>query len=594
MLGENLLATARNVWLLNEWADMDYPQLHAALMDAAVDAAYELRAQVASGAEVPIELDEHGGQQEGPNFYSYKPLIGIFVERYAEQLGELESFQTATQEMVGVWGVDAYLIARGIARPPVDIHSRAELAVRIFLERLFEETPDFDVTEQRFEAIYAEVENSLARVESETVVVMPLVGLQLDTRTLAISRGVSLQVPETLIGNVPEMALRTATGELVDCVATLRWYPTETAAETPRKAVDAALRFLCALRLYLTDGSPGAGSMLWVRPAGEEWRAIPIPGTWTSHGQAFLSAYSVKEVKEFTEAVARRLPEEGRIAWVLKRWAISLDRQSPEDRLPDLMLACRALLEPEGSGSHKLAGRIAALCAEGDERLSLTRRVAELVAEEDLLIDGRTRLKSGLEPAITELNGYLHGILRDNLLGHIDDDLVTLADGILEGLSEQVYEISHTVQQKPVRKTIPLDKDELQRVLQLNGGEGEGLATAIQTESTAERESAVARNELRQSVSKRSKEWVMPDLTAPQFDLPEQPSKPPAWTQDLASELEAITGMGAAASTEEVELKEQIQARRVWQNESWLEDEVRAGSELEITDNEIWPFTNFA
>ncbi|MGX6449715.1 hypothetical protein ACVU7I_16890, partial [Patulibacter sp. S7RM1-6] len=206
---------------------MRHPQLYAALRSAGRHAARELAACVADGDEVPFELVEHAGRGRrpgpSPTLYSYRPLVGLYVERHAADLEALPAVAEAQHAMVAAWGVEAYLQARGVARPPADAHARAALAVRGFLERLFEDAPDFAFVEEHFDRAFAELDAVLTADATETVVAIPLAGIEPAMPTVAITRGVALQRPEALRGEVPDAALSGPDGTAADAVATLRW-----------------------------------------------------------------------------------------------------------------------------------------------------------------------------------------------------------------------------------------------------------------------------------------------------------------------------------------------------------------------------------
>ena len=69
------------------------------------------------------------------------------------------------------------------------------------------------------------------------------------------------------------------------------------------------------------------------------------------------------ELRAFCSLIARRTPRSGELAWALRRFELACERPSPSEALTDVLLALRALLEPEGPQSGRLAGRVAALCA---------------------------------------------------------------------------------------------------------------------------------------------------------------------------------------------------------------------------------------
>jgi hypothetical protein len=102
----------------------------------------------------------------------------------------------------------------------------------------------------------------------------------------------------------------------------------------------------------------------------------------------------------------------------------------PAEALSDHALALRALLEPEGPGSGRLAGRVAALCATEDGRAALAERVARTVALERPVIAGLA-VDPAIDGLVAELAGHLRALLRDVLCGHLDADLRSVADEIL-------------------------------------------------------------------------------------------------------------------------------------------------------------------
>lgn len=427
---------------------MRHPQLHAALRAAAVHASRELAHRVEAGDEVPFELLEHArrtragrpgssGTGRGPVLYSYRPLVGLYVERHGQALAALPAVEEAQHTMVAAWGVEAYLQARGVERPPADPHERAALAVRQFLERLFEDAPDFVLQDEHFDRAFAELESVLTADVTETVVVVPLVGVEPAMPTVAITRGVALQRPEALRGEVPDAALAGPDGRPADAVATLRWSASPGSPETPRRAREAARRLVTALRLHVSGATPSAGPLVWLRPSGAPWRAMAVGGTFAPRGLVVLDAEDVPDLRTFVDLVARRLPQAGEVAWALRRWTLALDRDRPEETLTDLLLAARALLEPEGPRSGRLAGRLAALCATGEERTRLAGRLARLALQEQEVVAGSRRIDRDLPERVDELADCLRAVLRDCVVGHLRGDLVDLAEGILDGVADE-------------------------------------------------------------------------------------------------------------------------------------------------------------
>jgi hypothetical protein len=136
------------------------------------------------------------------------------------------------------------------------------------------------------------------------------------------------------------------------------------------------------------------------------------------------------ELRAFLSLIGRRTPRHGEVAWALRRYELACERPQPAEALSDVLLALRALLEPEGTASGRLAGRLAALCAEPADRARVAERVAHTVSLERAVVAGLA-VDPQLERLTAELSGHLRALLRDVLCGHLDPDLRTLADTIL-------------------------------------------------------------------------------------------------------------------------------------------------------------------
>jgi hypothetical protein len=106
------------------------------------------------------------------------------------------------------------------------------------------------------------------------------------------------------------------------------------------------------------------------------------------------------------------------------------ERTVPAEALSDHLLALRGLLEPEGPGSGRLAGRLAALCATEADRPALAERVAHTAALEHPVIAGLA-VDPAIDALVAELSGHLRALLRDVVCGHLDADLRAVADEIL-------------------------------------------------------------------------------------------------------------------------------------------------------------------
>src|SRR5665648_494875 len=140
------------------------------------------------------------------------------------------------------------------------------------------------------------------------------------------------------------------------------------------------------------------------------------------------SAASDVYKRQFVNLVARRRPRSGELAWALSRFDLGCERVAPFETLTDHLLALRALLEPEGSNSGRLAARLAAICAVPERRAGLTERVAHAISLERAVIAGLAPAQDGVDALVDDLTGHLRALLRDVLCGHLDPDLVAVAD----------------------------------------------------------------------------------------------------------------------------------------------------------------------
>ncbi|HEV2062438.1 MAG TPA: hypothetical protein VGR12_06260, partial [Solirubrobacteraceae bacterium] len=128
------------------------------------------------------------------------------------------------------------------------------------------------------------------------------------------------------------------------------------------------------------------------------------------------------------------------LAWALRRFDLAFERGDAAEALTDVLLALRALLEPEGVQSGLLAERVAALCASEEENDALVERVEHAVALERAIIAGLAPPASGVGDVVDELTEHLRALLGDALCGHLDADLVKAADDLLEAEGPQLVD----------------------------------------------------------------------------------------------------------------------------------------------------------
>ncbi len=397
-------------------------RLHTALRAFAEEAAWTLAAETTAGAELPFEIVEEGGGRGRPALYCYRPDTAGFIAERGMLLERGETWLPAVHALSVHDGLDGYLRSRGHTRVPLSGRERAEAGLRALLEALFEDSTEFVLSEERFARAYSELEELLVAGRSDIEVIVPVLGLELDSPELALGDGLSLVRSETL-DRVPEEAAWD--GAEPNALALVRGEDSDVAAAAAVRVRD----LVTALRLF--DGAGVAmGPAAWIRTAGGPWLVAATGSGGRPSGTLRVAAEQEDELRAFCNLVWRRMPRGGVLAWALARYEMGCERPAAH-RLSDHLLALRALLEPEGAQSGALPERIAALCSEPDDRDAVTERVAHAASLECALIAGHDP-GPGLQPIADEVAEQLRAILRDVLCGHLDSDVRRLADELLE------------------------------------------------------------------------------------------------------------------------------------------------------------------
>ncbi|MBV9465379.1 MAG: hypothetical protein JO169_04615, partial [Solirubrobacterales bacterium] len=195
-------------------------------------------------------------------------------------------------------------------------------------------------------------------------------------------------------------------------------------------------RILTALRLF-ERGGYAFGPVAWARTDAGAWRPVAMGGSGRPRFVTFISAEREDELRAFCNLIARRTPTGGELAWALARFEMGCERLAPFEALTDYLLALRALLEPEGPASGRLAQRLAVICAKPEERAQLAERTAYAISLERAVIAGLAPAEPGVDALVDELAEHLRAILRDALCGHLEPDLRAVADELLAESSAQ-------------------------------------------------------------------------------------------------------------------------------------------------------------
>src|SRR6202020_3610695 len=130
------------------------------------------------------------------------------------------------------------------------------------------------------------------------------------------------------------------------------------------------------------------GPIAWTRIDSGAWRPVPLGGSGRPRLIRRIAAEHEDELRAFSNLMARRTPSSGEISWALARFEMGCERLAPFEALTDYLLALRALLEPEGPSSGRLAQRLAVICAAPEDRARLAERTGDAVSLERALIGG--------------------------------------------------------------------------------------------------------------------------------------------------------------------------------------------------------------
>jgi hypothetical protein len=407
-------------------------QLQPVLKDLIEQAAVRLQADVAAGAEVPFELEPQRARRStaGPSLYCYRALSGEFIaERYSE-LERLPSYGEAAELLERFDGLQRYLASVGADSASPDARSGARAAIRALVREVFDEQSDFELRPERMRSAFERLERSALAGSGETTLVATLHGLTIGSAQLQLTAGLTIALPHVLDG-LPDGALAPArdgspSEHLIVAFSAGDGDP-EDAIGRGREVLKDLLR---ALRLF-GDGRVTLGALAWAQIAGGTWKAIALGSGGRPHGMLLVGAEQEDELRAFCNLVSRRAPHANELAWALRRFELGCERESSFEALTDHLLALRALLEPEGPASGLLPGRLAALCATPERRVELTERTVLAIELEREVTIGTAAAHSGAQTLARDLADHLRALLRDVICGHLDPDLIAIADRIL-------------------------------------------------------------------------------------------------------------------------------------------------------------------
>jgi hypothetical protein len=404
-------------------------QLQTAL-DAYLQAvAAHLGAELAAGAEIPFELDQQPGTgARGPSLYCYRPLTAEFIASRRADLEALPEHAEVASLLGAFEGLDRYLLAVGEDVTRLTPNARVRAAIGSLLGAVFADQSDFELHPERVTGALERLQTSALTSSAEVAVVARLSGLTITSPELPLTGGLTIARPDALEGLPAEARAEgeDGTGHLIVALATEEQEP-RAALQRGREVLRDLLR---ALRLF-GDGRVTLGPLAWARIGSGQWTPLPLGGGGRPHGMLVVTGEQEDELRAFCNLVSRRAPHGNELAWALRRFELGCEREDPYEALSDNLLALRALLEPEGPSSGMLPGRLAALCATPERRLALTERTVQAIALERSVIAGTATAHAGAGALAEDVADHLRALLRDVICGHLDADLVGLADELL-------------------------------------------------------------------------------------------------------------------------------------------------------------------
>ncbi|MCW3032579.1 MAG: hypothetical protein JWM60_924 [Solirubrobacterales bacterium] len=404
-------------------------QLQSALTDYLQAAAALLTGELEAGAEIPFELEQQPSRgARGPSLYCYRPLTAEFVADRRPELEDLPEYAPASLQLTAFEGLERYLIAVGEDVTRLTPKAQVRAAIGSLLGDVFAEQSDFQLHDERVRAALERLQSTALTATAEVTIVARLCGVTITSPELPLTAGLTIARPDALEGLPPE-ARGAGEDGLEHLVVVLATEDEDPADALPRGR-EVLRDLLRALRLF-GDGRVTLGALAWARIGGGAWTPLPLGGGGRPHGMLVVTTEHEDELRAFCNLVSRRAPHGNELAWALRRFEMGCERNDPFEALSDNLLALRALLEPEGPSSGMLAGRLAALCATPERRLVLTERTVQAIALERAVLAGAATTRAGAAALAGDLADHLRALLRDVICGHLDADLVGLADELL-------------------------------------------------------------------------------------------------------------------------------------------------------------------
>lgn len=481
--------------------------LNEALKRLATEAATRLATLVATGEEIPFDVDASAA--EDSPFYSYVPLTGRYVRDHADELRALPGFAAAREATSEAAVAAGYLEARG-EPVPADPGERAERMLISFFAELWEGSAGFALDRARLEDALSTLDAEARDADDADVLIVPIVGLRMSMTRLQLPHGVRIVRADSI--EVPIEAMRS------EGMGRAAWEPQflAIAEQGPDEGADTALRqlqeLISVMRMFKAGGI-GLGPYAFA-PTGEDcWRRIATGSPATRPGGYRLGEDEALELAAFAAALEARPDPDSALSWAVGRFEMGCERQSAMDGLSDHLLALRAVLEGHGPVGASLPMRAAALISDDTvDRIQARERLEEALQLERSLMNGRP-FEGAIELAAWTEEG-VRRLLRQAALGELGNDLTATADETLiaTGLEGGDAEIAIYAEDLPAPAAMPVA--DLQEELELHEEEYMEQETRIMEPIPAEDEIKITHTPWLDEVSDArpgdSLEWPAP------------------------------------------------------------------------------------
>ena len=312
-------------------------QLHAALSAFAEEAAWQLQSDTSEGADLP-STSSRGGAARQPALL-LPPAHRQLHLRAREPARPAAELPARARRAARLGGLEVYLESRGEPAPR-DSRERAESALRTFLGRVFEDSTDFILEDSRLKRALHEIEAAIYDNRAETVVIAPLLGLEIASSDLPLGDGLSLVRGDAFGEEAPGEAVWAPGADRPHLLAVLRWEAAAGDAAPVAHARVRLRRLLTALRLF-EAGSFAFGPLAWTRTGGGTWQPFAL-GTIGHRTDASLHRHA-RAGGRAARVLQPHLPPHparGEIAWALRRFEMGCDRAVPAEALSDTCSRC--------------------------------------------------------------------------------------------------------------------------------------------------------------------------------------------------------------------------------------------------------------